>query len=122
MTVWWGGLIAIAFAVNWCAVPPLWPGRLPDRIPDLAFARHKYARFYAAAERITGGRQTIVFVEPDPSDRHIDFVVNTPTLDAAILYARYWPGRTDLTAARRLFPQRDAWLYRAASEEWERLP
>jgi hypothetical protein len=63
-----------------------------------------------------------VFVEPDPTDRHIDYVVNTPALDAPILYARYRPDQTDLSAARRLFPDRDAWLYRAASDEWRRLP
>jgi hypothetical protein len=122
MALWWGGVIATAVAVNWWTVPPLWPGRLPDRIPEVAFARQKYARFYATAGQIAGERRTIVFVEPDPVERHIDFVANTPALDAAILYARYRPGRTDLAAARRLFPDRDAYLYRAASDKWERLP
>jgi hypothetical protein len=122
MPFWWGGLLVTALAVNWLPVAPLWPGRLPDRITEVAFARQKYARFFDAAEMIATGRKAIVFVEPDPSDRHIDYVVNTPALDAAILYARYRPDRTDLPVARGLFPDRDAWLYRAASDEWQRLP
>ena len=101
---------------------PLWPGRLPDGVGEVAFARQRYARFFDAAEEVVAGRKVVIFVEADPSDRHIDYVVNTPALDAPILYARSRPGQTDLAAARRLFPDRAAWLYRAATDRWERLP
>ena len=63
-----------------------------------------------------------MFVESDPADRHIDYVLNEPSLDGKVIYVRFQPGRTDLDQARALFPDRDAYLYRAATEDWISLP
>jgi hypothetical protein len=71
---------------------------------------------------MAGGRRAIVFVEPNPSDRHIDYVTNDPALDGPLLIARYLPGKTDLAAARALFPDRAALLFRAADRSWRELP
>jgi hypothetical protein len=100
----------------------LWPGRIAAGISEVAFPRHKYDRFFSAAREFADGRPTIVFVEPDPSDRHIDYVVNDPALDGPLLIARYRPGRVDLEEARALFPDRQAFLYRAATGQWRKLP
>ena len=122
MRWWWGGLTATAVLVNLVTVPSLWPGRLERGIGEAAFSRQKYARFQQAAAQITGGRPAIIFVEPDPSDRHIDYVVNDPALDGPLLIARYLPGKTDLAAAAALFPDRTAFVYRAADQTWRELP
>lgn len=122
MSIWWGGVIVIAVAVNWFTVIPLWPGRLPVGVAEIAFPRQKYGRFKSEAAWITRGRKSVVFVNADPADRHIDFVANSPALDDTILFARDRPGRTDLDAARRLFPDREAFLYDAASGRWQRVP
>jgi hypothetical protein len=122
MAAWWLGLVGIAVAVNLVTVEPLWPGRLQSGIAEVSFSRLRYAAFQDEARRIAAGRRIIVFVEPDPADRHIDYVVNDPSLDGEVLRARYRAGRTDLAGARALFPDRDAWLYRAATGEWISLP
>lgn len=119
---WWSGLLLTAVAVNLLTVPALWPGRLHEGIREVAFSRHRYAEFFAAAEQMANGRPTIVFVEHDPADRHIDYVVNDPSLSGPLLIARYRPNRTDLQQARALFPDRRAFLYRAASREWKEMP
>jgi hypothetical protein len=120
--VWWTGLILIGVATNLVTVRPLWPGRLQTGIAEVAFSRLRYAGFRQEVDQIAHRHRIIVFVEPDPADRHIDFVVNPPALDADVLVARYRPGQTDLAEARALFPQRDAWLFRAATGEWIELP
>jgi hypothetical protein len=63
-----------------------------------------------------------VFVEPDRTERHIDYVVNDPSLDGPLLIARYRPDRVNLKEARALFPDRQAFLFRAATGEWRKLP
>lgn len=117
MTGWWAGLIGIAVAINLVTVTPLWPGRLQAGIVEVGFSRARYARFQQEVDQVVR-RPAVVFVEADPADRHIDFVVNHPALDAEVLFARYRPGQTDLAEARALFPEREAWLYRAATGEW----
>jgi len=122
MRAWGSGLLLTAVAVNLVSVPLLWPGRIEVAISEVAFPRHKYERFFSAARDFSEGRPTIVFVESDPSDRHIDYVVNDPALDGPILIARYRPERMNLEEARALFPDRQALLYRAATGQWRRLP
>jgi hypothetical protein len=121
MRWWWSGLTATAVLVNLVTLPSVWPGRLKGGIAEVAFARNRYAEFQRKAHEMAGGRRAIVFVEPNPSDRHIDYVVNDPALDGPILIARYSPGKTDLAAARALFPDRAALLFRAADRSWREL-
>ena len=122
MIYWWGGVVLTAVAVNLVTVPPLWPGRLASGIDEVSFSRNRYAQFEETLESVRGGRPVIVFVEHDPAERHIDYVANDPTMSGPVLIARYRPGKTDLSEARALFPERDAYLFRAATGEWERLP
>jgi hypothetical protein len=107
-----GSLLTVA--VNLVTVPTLWPGRLPSRIGEVYFARQRYAAFFDTAAELAAGQPTIIFVEPDPADRHLDYVVNDPSLDGPVLIARYRPDRMDLNEARALFPDRQAFLFRVA--------
>ena len=122
MVIWWLGLVGIAVITNLVTVEPVWPGRIQAGIAEVSFSRLRYAEFQSAVSRIAGQRRIVVFVEADPADRHIDYVVNEPSLDEKILYARYRPDRTNLDRARELFPDRDAYLFRAENGEWIRLP
>lgn len=122
MVAWWTGLILIGVATNLVTVPPFWPGRLQAGIAEVSFSRVRYAEFRRVVNRIADDRRIIVFVEANPADRHIDYVVNSPSLDGDVLIARYRPGKTDLARARSLFPDRDAYLFRAESGEWLKLP
>lgn len=122
MRWWWSGVAATAVLVNLVTVPAIWPGRLEEGMNEVAFARRRYAEFQREAASAAAGRPAIIFVEPDPSDRHIDYVTNDPALNGPILIARRLPGKIDLAEARALFPDRAAFLYRAADRTWHKLP
>ena len=117
---WWGGVLLTSLATAWFTVPPLWPGRLPIGLAEVRYPREKYARLAdQLREQITD--RAIVFIRPDPSDRHIDYVYNTPRLDAAILRARAPASEAELQRASGLFPDRTPWLFDAASGQLRRL-
>ena len=113
---WWAGVLLTSLATAWLTVPPLWPGRMPVGLIELQFPRQKYARFNELLqERVTG--RAIVFIRPDPDDRHIDYVYNRPQLDSSILRARAPASEEELQRAIRLFPDRTPWIFDAASGE-----
>jgi len=117
---WWGGVLLTSFATAWFTVPPLWPGRLPMGLAEIRYARDKYARVAVQLHQQITDR-SILFIRPDPADRHIDFVDNTPRLDAAILRARAPASDAELQRAIGLFPDRTPWLFDAASGQLRRL-
>ena len=117
---WWGGVLLTALATTWLTVPPLWRGRIPIGLVELQFPRLKYARFNRQLEEHIHSR-AIVFIQPDPADRHIDYVYNRPQLDSSILRAHAPAKAADLQRAVRLFPDRTPWLYDAASGELKPL-
>ncbi len=107
---WWGGVLLTSLAISWVTVPPLWPGRVVMGLAELRFPRQKYDRFdQLLMERIHG--RAIVFIRPDPVDRHIDYIVNRPQLDAVLLRARAPETEAELQRAIHLFPDREPWLY-----------
>lgn len=118
---WWSGLIATALLVNLLSINPLWRSRCAFAQSEAAFARTRYADFRDTANQLAQRGPIIVFVEPDPGDRHIDYVTNPPTLQGPVLVARYVAGKTDLDAAIRLFPDRHPYLFRPATREWRDL-
>ncbi len=117
---WWAGVLLTSLATGWLTVPPLWPGRMPVGLAELHYPRQKYADFNALLEQRIEGR-AIVFIRPDPSDRHIDYVYNRPPLDSSILRARAPATEADLQRAIGLFPDRTPWLYDAASGKLQPL-
>ncbi|HID24681.1 MAG TPA: hypothetical protein EYP14_20100, partial [Planctomycetaceae bacterium] len=119
MPVWWGLVLGAAVLVNWVSLPPFWsPSRLKAGVSEFAFARQKYQVFHELIERAVTERPALVLVEPDPSDRHIDFVVNDPGLDADVLFGR-WPTADErrlqeqLKHILRTFPDRTVYRFRA---------
>jgi len=115
MPVWWAALLAGAVAVNLITVPPLWPARLDVGIAEVSFSRQRYAEFFSRVGQLTAGRRALVLVRPDPADRHIDYVVNSPGLDAEVIFGRYREGETDLDEVVRTFADREVWLIDVAT-------
>ncbi len=113
---WWAGVLLTSLATTWLTVPPLWRGRLSVGLAELQFPRQKYADFNQRLSEQVHGR-AIVFIQPDPSDRHIDYVYNRPLLNSSILRAHAPATEADLQRAIRLFPDRTPWLYNASSGE-----
>ena len=117
---WWGGVLLTSLATAWFTVSPLWPGRLPVGLTEVRFSRNKYADLANHLQEQIKGR-AIVFIRPDPSDRHIDYVYNTPRLDAPILRARAPQTEAELQQAIALFPDRTPWLFDVVSGELRQL-
>ena len=93
---------------------PLWPGRVPVGLIELRYPRSKYAEVAELFHQRIPDR-AIVFIRADDADRHIDYVYNTPRLDAMILRARAPQSEADLHKAIALFPDRKPWLFDASS-------
>ena len=121
MPLWWAALAVVSVLVNLVTVPPLWPARLDVGIVEASFSRQRYAEFARQVEQLTGDRRALVLVEADPSDRHIDYVVNHPSLDAAVLFGRYRSEVTNAEDVVAAFPDRDVYLIRLLTGEFERL-
>jgi hypothetical protein len=121
MIWWWSVLILLAVSVNLWTVPPVWPGRLDRAAAEVAYPRRQYAEFRERIEELRQGRSVIVFVLPDPTDRHIDYVTNPPDLSGPVLIARL-RDRSQLSEAAKLFPERTILLYDAQTGRFESPP
>ena len=117
---WWGGVLLTSLATAWLTVPPLWPGRVPVGLIELRYPRSKYAEVAELFHQRIPDR-AIVFIRADDADRHIDYVYNTPRLDAMILRARAPQSEADLHKAIALFPDRKPWLFDASSGQLQPL-
>lgn len=117
---WWGGVLLTSLATAWLTVPPLWPGRMPVGLIELCYPRSKYAEVVELFHQRIADR-AIVFIRADAADRHIDYVYNTPRLDATILRARAPQSEAELRQAIALFPDRTPWMFDAASGQLKPL-
>ncbi len=122
MPVWWGLLVVSAVAVNVTDFPPLWfPSKIEVGANEIAFPRRKYQAFEELLRREVTRRPALVLVDADPADRHIDYVVNEPSLSSEILRARYpvagWPLERIIAA----FPTRAVYLFHAKTGELRRV-
>ncbi len=117
MQVWGIALLGLSLLVNLVTIVPFWPARLDVGMAEVGFSRQKYGEVFRSIATHTGGRRALVLVKPDPADRHIDYVVNDPTLDETILYGRFPESATDLAMIDPLFPDRDLWVFEAATGE-----
>jgi len=122
MPVWWGLVLAAAVAVNWVSLPPVWAtSRLRAGIEEFAFPRLRYEAFRELVEREVTERPALVLVEPDPADRHMDFVVNDPDLSGPVLFGRFRPQPdrplpAQLADVLKAFPGRTVYLFR--EQDW----
>ena len=113
MAVWWGGLVAICCVTSHFAFEPFWSARLDAGIGQVHFSRARYAAFQKLLTNRVTKRPALVLVQPDPADRHIDYVVNDPSLEASILIGRFDPEESSLKEISKMFPERQIYLYRA---------
>lgn len=120
--IWWWRLVTgMALCVNLVTIVPVWPGRLERGMAELAFSRERYHVFRQQIDELRDGKPAIVFVIPDPADRHLDYVTNPPTLDGPVLVARIHH-RMELAEAAAEFPDRMPLVFDAKTREWSRLP
>ncbi|QDT56786.1 hypothetical protein Pan44_48460 [Caulifigura coniformis] len=120
MRLWWAALLALAILINDISIEPLWTSRVAIARSEAMFARRRYGQFRAQAEELATNGPMIVFVKPDPTDLHMDYVTNRPTLDGPVLVARLRPS-VNRELAARLFPERTPFVFDAAKRQWSRL-
>lgn len=122
MPAWWTMLIASAIVVNLTDFAPFWfPSKLQAGVEQIAFSRLKYQAFDELLRREVRQRPALVLIEADPADRHIDYVVNDPSLSSEILRGRYpvadWPMERIIAE----FPGRTVYLFRAKTGELRQM-
>ncbi|MCA9069886.1 MAG: hypothetical protein KDA84_13225, partial [Planctomycetaceae bacterium] len=60
------------------------------------WARRNYAVFNRLLENNVVEKPALVLIAENPTDRHIDYVTNEPSLDAPIIRGRFRPDMTSL--------------------------
>ncbi|MCA9076240.1 MAG: hypothetical protein KDA93_14520 [Planctomycetaceae bacterium] len=117
MPVWGSLLVIVSAIVNLVTVVPLWPSRIDTGVAEVAFSRQHYAAFNKMIKQRVDDGRALILVEADPSDRHMDYVVNDPALQNQILFGRYRPGTTETDKVAESFPDRDIWYVDVATYE-----
>jgi hypothetical protein len=118
---WWGAILIAAVGMNYGVSGGTWSAPLEQGIDRVAFARKKHGQFAQLVARKARPLPALVLVDPDPADRHIDYVTNSPELSGQVLIGRYLPDIVPLEEVKRLFPDRSLFLYRDREKDWQRL-
>jgi hypothetical protein len=128
---WWWSTLTAAVVMNFTvsrtrsiqeeAIAPLWSAPLEQGIARVLFARARHGQFHSLVAARAVPLPALVLVEPDPADRHIDYVTNSPDLSGPVLMGHYLPELVPLAEVKRLFPNRTLFLYRVREDRWERL-
>lgn len=121
LRLWWAALLGLAVLINDVTVEPLWNSRIAVAQGEAMFARIRFGLFRAEAATRAEHGPIIVFVRSNPTDLHMDYVTNPPTLDGPVLVARLKP-YVDANFANKVFPNRTAYVFDAATRQWSRLP
>ncbi|RPI82094.1 MAG: hypothetical protein EHM42_09865, partial [Planctomycetaceae bacterium] len=114
--------LAAATAVNYTTEQGFWGAPFLDASNQSMFARQKYQSFRNRVASEVKQRPALVLVEPDPSDRHIDYVVNDPPLTGDVLVGRYLPDRYTADEIREFWPDRTVYIYRVRAGTVSRMP
>lgn len=112
--------VVLAVTMNLWTCPPWWPAPLDVAAAELRYPREIYAAFRSEVEQRRQGRPVLVLVTPDPADRSIDFVTNSPDLRGPVLIGR-WRGEP-LAEIRQAFSERLLLHFDASSRQFLPLP
>ncbi len=118
MVVWWSAIVFSAVAVSLFEFAPLWyPSKLELAVENVAFSRLRYQAFNELVQREVRDRPALLLIEADPADRHIDYVVNEPSLSASVLRGRFPVADWPLERIAAEFPDRALYLFLAKTGE-----
>lgn len=125
LIVWLGALLSAAVVTNYVACPPYWLPAIHNGIAEIRFPRRIYGAFRQQLQREVTEMPALVLVEPDPADRHMDFVTNEPQLNSPILIGRYVREELPADALQEIakdFPDRHLYLYDAKTRQLSPIP
>ena len=113
----WGLLaLVVGGVLNFTTTQGLWSAPFQDGLSQFQFAREKQGQFRRLVNATVTERPALVLIEADPSDLHIDFVVNTPPLTGPILFARERPEVASIGEIRSVWPERTLYRYSALTK------
>lgn len=121
MPVWGAGLVLASLLMTYVPFEPFWDARVSHEIASIRFGRRKHGLFRQLVRQSVKGQAAVVFVEHDPADRHIDYVINEPDLKADVLFARFLPKQYSPDRLHQLFPNRLLLVYHAKTGQLEPL-
>lgn len=118
----WGWLaLVLAGVLNFTTTQGLWSAPFQDGLSQFQFAREKQGQFRRLIDSTVTERPALVLIQADPSDLHIDFVVNTPPLTGPILFARDRPEVASIGEIRSAWPDRTLYRYSAQTQRLTRI-
>jgi hypothetical protein len=118
----WGALVLlVAGVLNFTTTQGLWSASFQDGQSQFQFAREKQGQFRRLVNATVTERPALVLIEADPSDLHIDHVVNTPPLTGPILFAHDRPEVASLAEIRRVWPERALYRYSARTQRLTKI-
>lgn len=121
MAWWWGAMLAVSWwGVCW-GLPGLDTPRLQKGLSTILYPKRKQTEFRQWVEATVTERPALVLVTAGPDDLHLEYVVNRPGLKDSLLMGRYRPGKTDLDAVVRDFPDRAVYLCRSDRSQFVQL-
>jgi hypothetical protein len=112
---WWALLLSVSLAADYFpfeSIPSLgkkYP-KITKGISPIRHPRREYANFDNWLKTNVTELPALVLIEIDPKERHMDYVVNDPGLNAPILRARYRPDQMNLDKVTTEFPDRHVYL------------
>ncbi|MFN0055664.1 MAG: ArnT family glycosyltransferase [Planctomycetales bacterium] len=118
--VWLAGLFAISWGCTYVPAGAREETRFARSLRGMQAARREFARFHRLVEEKAIQRPALVLVEQPPGNIHIDFVVNSPRLDGAVIVGRYDPQSMNLDEIRKAFPERALYVFR--ERNWSLTP
>jgi len=121
MPWWWAAMTLAAVVMMYGSFDPFWEPTIQSEVNIIRYPRKKHEAFEKLVNQFAQPRPAIVFVEHDPADLHIDYVINSPDLSDEILTAHYLPEKYSTEDLRRLFPNRSLFLFRAKTREFRPL-
>lgn len=107
--VWWISLPLISLMISYTTFEPFWDSRLSAGISEIKFAREQHASFNNRMEQSIK-EKAVVFIKKNLDDLHLDFVINSPNLNARILKAHWLPEKYSIEQLQKLFPDRSLYL------------
>jgi hypothetical protein len=107
-SAWLIGMFLIAWVTAHTSLDPLWNSWLHQGIGNLQFARGEHAKMNKALDTLQ--KPAVAIIRQKPEDRHLDYVINLPTLDGPVLRVRYLPEKCPPEKVAELFPRRYVYL------------
>ncbi len=118
LMIWlWSSMTLVAILTNLTTVSPMWnSSKLEIVVNNVAFSKLKHYQFDSLFQHESKlPKPALVLVRHNPSDRHIDYIINAPKLDQAVLRGRDLSEKYPPSKLQSLFPDRQIYQYDAAS-------